>query len=300
MPIEETNEKTAKRNVATPLVDRMGNPLVLPRWYPGTLEEFAKEVAKLQPHHCSFPSGQCQSTHGGRCCTKAKTRAGVCTDHLSSLLPILHAENMSPDMVERMVRAVQDPQLCEMSINAAYQDMMLARQARKCQDGAISVRLAKTLEELVDRAQSQYKDITDGPKELQKLKLMADAATTDAERTKYEKDRQRLGAKIGESMDKLGKTLATIQKVAGVVKRDEENWQKLSSANLNSVEVKKTIASVDIQKRDIVSREDANRCFMDLMRAMEEALDGELGREKSGRIKEAIYNACWASRAMLN
>lgn len=272
------------------LFDAIGRPLVLPEWYAGGIDEFAAEVLTLKPHHCSYPDGQRQSSKGGYCCKARRTRAGVCEHHMATLLPIAFQDG-DVDTIARRVKMLQDPRLAEVGMNIVFADQFLAIQAKKCELGGLSVQMARALEAVHKKAQRHYDEIvkeSETQREIKSLFLTA----TPAEKDKLEKKMTESVKSWGKHFSQLGDSIRNIAGIVNVTDRDAQNWASLADANRSSIAVKQSAAAIETAKRDVVSVEEVRRCFVDIMKTMEDSVKKTLSPKEAEKVLNEVWVSC--------
>lgn len=269
-------------------VDALGQPIQVPHWFPGTLEEFAAEVAKLKPDQCSWPSGQRAHPGSRRCCTGRKTKSGVCLDHVHALIPTVHGKDMSKDRLAYVVRSIQDPKLNELTINTFYAEENLERAAKKCRDGGLSTRSLDLLRDLTERARGAIAEYREAQKELVVVRKALELAGDEKDRRKLTEESRRHTRELMEAFDDLSFTIKKIDKLAKTTKKDEDNWRDLARVNAESVEIKKQVAQVESLKRDQLSRDEVNASFQSLIEIIEDVVRLECTKAKANKIMETI------------
>jgi len=116
------------------LVDSLGNAIVKPDAFTGTVEEFAALVHDLKPFHCSFPNGQILDEKTGRPCRHEKTKEGVCKKHSVEMLP--YVINDAPvTLRDAIIKSWQDPKLDSTRTHLAIGDAILARRLQAAEAG---------------------------------------------------------------------------------------------------------------------------------------------------------------------
>lgn len=129
--------------------DQVGNPLVLPPRFTGTLEEFAKVVSELKPKHCSYPTGRPLSRRSGLPCRAHAMPNGRCRIHGGKIKRGPENKNFKgnkleaivpADIAKRIKAADADPNLLSIRSDAALlwaRQSVLAERLHSGESGAL-------------------------------------------------------------------------------------------------------------------------------------------------------------------
>lgn len=149
--------------------DHQGKPLVLPKRFEGTMEEFAALVAKLTPRHCGWPNGQVLSRQSKKPCRGFAMANGRCRMHNGNAArgPDHYKfkgdrlESYMPKPLAELVKAAQaDPELLsirsDVSLLAARQ-MMLLERLNSGESGMLWKQLGKQWQAFVEASKNASK-----------------------------------------------------------------------------------------------------------------------------------------------
>lgn len=275
--------------ITVPTADALGNPIQVPPWYPGSPEDFAIEVSKLTPDMCSWPNGALPHPGGRRCCTNRKTRAGVCVEHLGSLIPSVHGKDMTKEHLAHVVNAIRDPRLSELTINTFYAEENLERAAKKCRDGGLSTRNLDLLQSLLESLNGSLLQYRMHQQDIVSARAALEDSHDDAERRRITEGIRKSTRALMEAFDEVEKTCVKMKKVEQVARNDERNWKALTDANAASVDIKKQVAQVEALKKDQLSVEEVQNSFTTLIETIEEVIRAEAPKATANRIMEQIY-----------
>lgn len=93
--------------------DALGNPVIVPKRFKGTYDEFADCVASLESHHCSFPNGSSIDAKTGCPCRRSKVVHDRCTVHAKSMTrsSLRYAKYLPKALGARMAEAHLDEEI---------------------------------------------------------------------------------------------------------------------------------------------------------------------------------------------
>lgn len=274
--------------------DRFGNRVLVPDWYEGSVHQFAADIATLEPHHCSYPSGAVQAVDKARPCRGRKLPGQLyCKDHLAMAVPKIHTDKLSREQQKELGDAIADSNLLDPSVNVFYADVALARQAQKCNDGGLSARLAKSLGEAAASLRGISADCQkkwDYIGDLREKIRLAERSNVDPEEINRIRDKIIDAQKSWQrSYDKMLTMHERFEKIASIAARDEENWRELREYNDHSVNTKAGAVKVMHGRQGFMAIEESRRALFALAEHMQTALIEMVDRQTAEVVMRLIY-----------
>lgn len=279
----------------TDVKDRYGNRIVVPDWFEGSIHDFAAIIGKLEPHHCSYPSGMIKADHKNMPCMNRKMPGQLyCKDHLGMAVPRMHTDKLSREQQKELGEAIADSNLLDPSVNVFYADTALARQAQKCNQGGLSTRLAKslndataTLKKLSDECNRRGDYVGEVRQELK-----------EAEGFKALDPREinRIRDRMAEALNQWQKSYKRLlvmherfKKIADLAFKDEEHWRELRDFNDHSVSTKDSAVKIMHGRQGFLAIEESRRALFALTEHMQHALIEMVDRRTADIVMNLVY-----------
>lgn len=251
------------------LKDKMGNPLVVPKEFKGTDEQFHALIMDLEPHHCSYPAGQPLCRKSGKPCRRAKTADGMCETHASDQIPLLIRSLPEGRVRKALVAAYRDARLTDTRPNVAIEEFLLSERLSMINHGESR----RFIEHLISVAKSLNEHFT----ELQAAVREGEAET------------------VVLKLNKIGTGLKNLQKA--VSKRGEfhGSLSELGVANAASIRTKETASRIAVNEKQVISYETAVLTIRELCEVFHNTLENVItSQAERDRARQEISNQMYA------
>lgn len=266
---------------------------MLPDWFDGDIRQFHSYVMKLEPHHCSYPSGRIKAVGKNQPCMARKLPGQLhCRDHMAHSVSRLHTMSMGDREIREMSEIISESSLMDTAVNVYYAESALARQASICRDGGISTRLCRSLEDASNSTSQRVRKCRELWKKISEIRdriRAAEAADNEPMANTLRQSAMELQAQWQSVYESLLKGYEIFTKIASVARKDNEHWRELVAYNSHSMQSKESSSRMISSRKGYMAIEESRNAILKLCEIVEQSLEEKYGRESAEQVMEKVF-----------